>query len=434
MIDNKDIITERLSNLKINENNKKKYGEVFTPRYLINEMLDKLPKEVWSNKELKWFDPAVGIGNFMIEIYWRLMENIEIPDFNERKSHILRNMLYMSELNEENIKECKKIFGEDINIYEGDTLQMPNKYFPIDKFDIIVGNPPYQLKVGEKKTQPIWNLFTNKFIDELNKDGYLLFIHPSGWRNIDGVFRNVFDKIKSKKLIYLNMNDFKRGQEIFKVGTNFDYYLLQNEDKPIDYKTTINDIDDKLYEINIDNWEFIPSGKFELYRKILALNKNDRVNIMHSYSMYETRKNWISSKNNDEAVKVYYSRSMYGTDKSWVSSKNNDTFKYPCCYSITQKDGLKLYYSNADKGHFNVPKVIWSNGLGTYPIVDKIGEYGLTQFCYAIVDDIENLEKIEKAMNSKKFISLMNYVKFTNNKYNYKVIGLFKKKFYKEFI
>lgn len=81
-----------------------------------------------------------------------------------------------------------------------------------------------------------------------------------------------------------------------------------------------------------------------------------------------------------------------------------------------------------------VPKVIWSNGLGTYPIIDKSGEYGLTQFAYGIVDDVENLESIKKAMESTKFIDLMKYVKYTNNKYNYKIIGLFKKDFYKYFL
>ena len=48
------------------------------------------------------------------------------------------------------------------------------------------------------------------------------------------------------------------------------------------------------------------------------------------------------------------------------------------------------------KSHFDTPKVIWSNGLGTYPIIDKNGDYGLTQFSYAIIDKREKLNNIEK--------------------------------------
>ena len=46
-----EFIAERL---KPKETEKKKFGEVFTPMTLVNEMLDKLPKEVWTNKNLKW--------------------------------------------------------------------------------------------------------------------------------------------------------------------------------------------------------------------------------------------------------------------------------------------------------------------------------------------------------------------------------------------
>ena len=44
---------------------------------LVNEMLDKLPKEVWENKNLKWLDPCVGMGNFIIGVYLRLMEGLK---------------------------------------------------------------------------------------------------------------------------------------------------------------------------------------------------------------------------------------------------------------------------------------------------------------------------------------------------------------------
>ena len=81
-----------------------------------------------------------------------------------------------------------------------------------------------------------------------------------------------------------------------------------------------------------------------------------------------------------------------------------------------------------------VPKVIWSNGLGTYPVIDSKGEWGLTQFSYAIVDTVRNLNYIKTAMNNPSFIKLMGYVKFQNHKYDYRVISFLKKDFWKDFL
>jgi type I restriction-modification system DNA methylase subunit len=97
--------------LKPKESEKKKFGEVFTPISLINEMLDKLPIKLFQNKNLKWFDPANGMGNFPIVVYLRLMEGLKdvISDADRRKKHILEKMLYMSELNKKNCFVCKQI-------------------------------------------------------------------------------------------------------------------------------------------------------------------------------------------------------------------------------------------------------------------------------------------------------------------------------------
>jgi hypothetical protein len=301
-----------------------------------------------------------------------------------------------------------------LNIYEGDTLKMDiMKIWGIDKFDVILGNPPYQLKVGDRKTQPLWHLFVTFSLTILKLSGYLVFVHPSGWRSPEGVFKNVLDLIQSKNLKYLCMNTFKKGQEVFKVGTNFDYYVLQNTIDPNNI-TTITDINEKTIEKNINSWNFIPSGGFDLYEKIIANEGEEKVNVLYNSSLYETR-------------------------QDYMSKEKTEKFIYPCIYTITIRDGMKFFYSSikhpkTEKKDMFVPKVIWSNGLGTYPIVDVKGEYGLTQFSYAIIDDIPNLKNIETALNNPMFIELMEYVKFQNNKYNYKVISIFKKDFWKVFL
>lgn len=427
------------NNLPTSEKAKKERGEVFTPVKIINDMLDTLPEEVWKNPELKWLDPASGLGNFSVVIYKRLLDGLKYIDFKKfpkykskldteekRRKHILENMLYMVEFDKGNVFFMKKILcgnKYNLNIFQGSfishksydkSIKVFNGKFDNKKevkfFDIIVGNPPYQIKFkGNKKSQAIWNNFVKISFLFLKKNiGYLLLIHPSIWRDIKGDFKDIFDLIMSKNLIYLSMNDFDVGREIFNSGTNFDYYLLKNN---ITYNniTKIKDIDNIKYSINLNNWDFIPSGAFSLFNKLIAKNKENKVDII-------------------------YDRTLYGTDKKNMKNINNKEFKYPCCYSITQKDGLKLFYSNIKKDHFGIPKIMFSNGLGTYPIIDKTGKYGLTQYCYGIKDNLQNLELIKIALNSQKLINLMKYVKFSNNKYNYKIFSLFKKDFYKHII
>ena len=48
--------------LKQKQSEKKKFGEVFTPMNLVNEMLDKLPKDVWTNEKLKWYKRGMQKG------------------------------------------------------------------------------------------------------------------------------------------------------------------------------------------------------------------------------------------------------------------------------------------------------------------------------------------------------------------------------------
>lgn len=83
------------------EYEKKEFGEVFTPLWLVEQMLNKVPRKVWHDPDTKILDPAAGIGNFSIIAYKKLMIGLKdhIKDDNKRKKHILENMLYMVPLN-----------------------------------------------------------------------------------------------------------------------------------------------------------------------------------------------------------------------------------------------------------------------------------------------------------------------------------------------
>lgn len=404
--------------LNPSENDKKKYGEVFTPFELVNEMLDKLPVEVWSNPKLKWLEPANGVGNFAIVIIKRLMIGLEgwEPDEEKRYKHIIENMIYVCELQSKNMfvwlftidRENKY----DVNFYResflGKGFSDKMKEWAVEKFDVIVGNPPYQEQVGENKTKSLWDRFVKESYDILSDNGYILMVHPSGWRSLDGDYKYIQNILKGN-LMYLEMHSDVDGQKVFGAATSHDWYCFSK--KKISNLTKIKDQDNSTIDIDLSAWEFIPNGHFDRFVNLIA-------------------------KEGDSKLNVLYSRSSYGTDKNHMKKTYSDEYKYPCVYTIIKNNTINLWWSNTDKnGHFGIPKLIWSNGMASPPTIDYDGKYGLTQFSYAIVDDISNLENIKKAMNNKDFINLMKLCYMSSgNRFDRKVLSTFKKDFWKEFI
>ena len=110
-------------------------GEVFTPPELINDMLDQLPTELWSDKTKTWLDPASGNGNFHIIVLKRLFDGLssQIPDDRERVKHIVEKQLYFAEYQPISAQNTAELFSFgglcEVNIYCGDTLVMPGDYF-----------------------------------------------------------------------------------------------------------------------------------------------------------------------------------------------------------------------------------------------------------------------------------------------------------------
>jgi hypothetical protein len=120
-----------------------------------------------------------------------------------------------------------------------------------------------------------------------------------------------------------------------------------------------------------------------------------------------------------------------------MSKTQTNEFTHPVVYTVDYLSQPTFFYSSTNQnGHFGQPKVIWSNGrissIGNY--IDATGEFGLTQFAYAIVDEVENLENIKRALDSKKFKNLMELCAVGQLTVNHKVVGMFKKDFWKEFI
>lgn len=92
---------------------KKQFGEVFTPPELVNEILDQLPEDVWTDPSKTWLDNSCGQGAFLVAIKQRLMISLESwqPDPQLREKHILENMIYGVELQQDNWKECRIKLG-----------------------------------------------------------------------------------------------------------------------------------------------------------------------------------------------------------------------------------------------------------------------------------------------------------------------------------
>jgi len=410
------LITERMSH---RQEKKDLYGEVFTPIELIDELVSHIPIN-WTNSNTFILDPASGIGNFTIVIYYKLMNSLShsIPNETERSRHIIENMLYMIEIDKSNVSYCRNIFRTihptaKPNIFCGDFLKDEDKWktvFAIPEWDIIVANPPYQskqthLREGGYGGKTLWDQFLSLSLDLLNPvSGYLAFITPPGWRKPDA---ELYQKMtQDNDLHYLHIYGKRAGQQWFKVQQRFDIFVIGKS--PSKKPTEIVDENGETHMIETKEWPFIPNYAFNSIKKILT--------------------------EKEKGIQVIYDRSSYGTDMKHMRPHKNTTYKYPVVHSMNRK-GIVYWYSNTkDRGHFGEPKVLLNFNEKLYPVLDEDGTYGMSQFTFGIpVRTKKEGCNILKALETPAFREIVKATKWGAFRTDWRMFSYFKPHFWKHF-
>ena len=277
--------------LPVRDAEKNKYGEVFTTPRLIKEMLECFPPSVFSNPNLKWLDPANGIGNFPIAVYAMLMEGLERwePSPCNRSNHIIRNMLYMVEINPKNVKISREIFGADANICCSDFLDETDwsSKFCINKFDIIIGNPPFQDEIKDKDaTKPrkggknkLYERVTIKCLSLLNPNGYLLFVTPDNI--MTGNTNKAYKEIIKYDTLYISFNNIRK-RYFPSIGQSMCYFVIHYSGKNDKTKTRIinqnnQNISVILKDRNINPVRDWTSETEKIFSEYITNNRNNSV-------------------------------------------------------------------------------------------------------------------------------------------------------------
>lgn len=406
--------------------------EVFTPPEVANQMLDLLPQELFKNPDTKFLDPACKSGVFLREIAKRLLVGLElqIPDLQDRIDHIFQNQLYgiaiteLTSLLSRRSVYCSKYPNSDYSVslfddpegnirfrkiqhtwdkgkctYCGASRSQYNRDFNLEthayefihlsnakellnmKFDVIIGNPPYQLSDGGNaaSASPLYHLFVQQALRL--RPHYLLMIIPARWyaggKGLDDFRTLMLEDSHLTELIDIpNSSDCFPGVNI---AGGICYFLWEK-----DYAGHCN-------VINMKEGKIVSEYKRPLNEYSFFVRNNFAIDVIRK----------VVSKANDTMNNIVYSRNYFKlpTTVTGSSEKQADSIEV-----LTSK-GL-IYLANKDikdsEGLINKYKVIITYAMsggnkpsseGNYQVLSSLKILGPRQVCsetYLILDAFDN--------------------------------------------
>lgn len=351
---------------------KEQYGEIFTPIHFIESIFEQMPNNVWSNPNLKWLDTGTGTGNFSLVAYYYLMNSLKdiILNDTDRRNHIIKNMITMIEINENNINKLQTIFGKNANIINMDYL-----LYKDTNFDIIIGNPPYH-SISVKKVPTnnfkektndgitIWHNFLIKSINSLNENGILLYIIPNIWMKPDKA--NMYDFITNNCEI-LSIKCFNNTQ------TN---NIFNKEAQTPTCIVCLKKNKKNNQEFNLFDYVYNEFKLFKLYKPLcIPVNGCSIINKLFNY---------IKSNKIPCLADITYKTNLpskhvilYNTPEENIC-QTKFTNIHSCVLDKNNNANLLIKYSNKPCPYYNEKKLVLAHKMYGFPFFDIDGYYGIS--------------------------------------------------------
>ena len=414
--------------------------EVFTPPELANKMLDLLPQELFQSPNTTFLDPFTKSGVFLREIVKRLDKGLEklIPDRQERIDHILQKQVFGIAITEltsllarrsvycskdasskysiskfptssgnilyKNIKhtwvngKCKYCGASQAVYDRGPEAEQyaymfihtdnPKQFFPNMKFDVIVGNPPYQMSDGgaQASAKPLYHFFVEQAM-KLNPK-YLTMIIPARWyaggKGLDEFRDKMLVDSRLRVLVdYFDANDCFPGIDI---SGGVCYFLWNRDNKGLckvvsKRKDTTNELTRKLLEEGSDSF----------------IRFNQAISILRKVKAKEGFKSFMQ---------VVSSRKPFGLDTKPHLLKQN-SLGYVFTYAYPENAYVKAQDISINNNWVSEHKVFISYAYGErgdlpYFVIGK-PFYGAPQTCctetYLVIGPFASQNKCESCMS-----------------------------------
>ena len=190
-------------------------GEVQTPNELAQEIINKLPEEIFISDKTTFLDPCFGSGTFLEVITKKLREyGHSDENINSRLFGVEKSIRFIN------------IVGKVGNIKP--TLIHANflEYnFKNMKFDVIIGNPPFQTPGAKSNHKKYWVEFLLKGRTLTTPQGYLSFVTPSSYINTSRHGKTTLGVGTSTQnlIYYKDLGAYFKG-----IGIDVCYYIEQN--------------------------------------------------------------------------------------------------------------------------------------------------------------------------------------------------------------